>query len=56
VYARVNDGALGWAVGDFRPAAGNSDFLGAVDSARLLRDRGDRGAHLDGLRLGEADD
>lgn len=56
VYSRVDDGALSRAVGNLTSAAGNSNFLSAVDSARLLGDRGDRSGHLGWLRLGEADD
>lgn len=56
VDSGVNDGALGRAVGDFRAAARDSNLLGAVDSAGLLRDRDDRSGDLSWLSLGEADD
>jgi hypothetical protein len=56
VNGRVDDCALGRAVGDFSATAGDGNFLSAVDSARLLGDRGDRCSHLGWLRLGEADD
>jgi len=51
----VNNGTLGGAVRDFSSAAGNSDFLSTVNSAGLLRDRGDRSGHFYRLRLCQAD-
>jgi hypothetical protein len=55
VDGSLDNGALSRAVCHLRSAAGGSNLLGAVDSAGLLRNRNDRGCHLDGLRLGEAD-
>jgi hypothetical protein len=56
VNCRVHNSAFSRAVRNFRSTAGHSDFLGAVNSAGLLGNRGDRSSHLNGLRLGQADD
>jgi hypothetical protein len=53
VYSSMHDSAFSRAVGNFRPTARDSDFLGAIHRAGFHGNRGDRSSHLNGLRLGE---